>query len=120
MGALIACSHHASVREEMTWKCEQGRTAQSPHAQAVMFLFVKNSAIGAMHAGPWLCDQLKAAGKPVVTVEYDVWGNSVDGVHGFRPVKIDGKPFKDLLPPFEGVDSIGPNPLAAPFELPRK
>src|SRR5690242_4678068 len=86
--ALIGCSHHASVREEMTWKCDPGRTAHNPRAQSVMFLFVKNPAIGTLHAAPGLCDQLQAGGKPVVAVEYDVWGNSADGVHGYRAVKI--------------------------------
>lgn len=36
-----------------------------------------------------------------------------------RWVTIDGKSFKDALPPHEDVDSLGPNPLAIPFESAR-
>jgi hypothetical protein len=115
LGVLIGCNRHAHVREEMTWECQPGRAAQIPSAQPVLFRFVKNSGIAALHAAPGLCDQLQAAGKPIVTIDYEVWGNSVDGLHGFRALTIDGKSFKDLLP-HEGGDSLGPNPLAAPFE----
>jgi hypothetical protein len=115
MSALIGCSHHASVREEMTWKCDPERTAQNPRAQSVMFLFVKKPAIGSLHAAPGFCDQLKAAGKPVVAVEYDVWGNSADGVHGFRAVKIDGKPFEDSLRPSRASIHSGRIPSPRPL-----
>ena len=111
---MVGCNRHALVREEMTWQCEPGRAAQVPLAQPVTFSFVKNPAIGELHAAPGLCDQLRATGKPVVVVEYDVWGNSIDGAHGFRAVKINGKPFQDAVP-HGGVDSLGPNPLQAPF-----
>ena len=120
IGVLAGCNRHTHTREEMTWECQNGRADGIPPAQPVMFRFVKNPAIATLHAAPGLCDQLKSTGKPVVRIEYEVWGNSVDGLHGFRAVTIDGKPFKDSLPPREGVDSLGPNPLAAPFESTRR
>src|SRR6266404_1307266 len=115
IGVLAGCNRHAHTREEMTWECQNGRAALMPLAQPVMFRFVKNPGIATLHAALGLCDQLKATGKPVVTIEYEVWGNSVEGLNGFRAVTIDGKPFKDELPPRESLDSLGPNPLAAPF-----
>lgn len=113
---LSACNHHASVRAVMKWRCDAEETKRAPENQFVIFSFVENPAMATMHASPSLCDRLTASGKSTVMIDYDVWGNSFDGLKGYKATKIDGQPFVDALQAHQGVDSLGPNPLAKPFE----
>jgi hypothetical protein len=105
------------MREAMTWKCEPGRVAQDPTLQGVAFSFVKNPELGVLLAAPGLCTQLQAIGKPTVTIDYDVWGNPVEGLTGYQAKRIEGQAFHDVFATHT-ADSLEPNPLAKPFEQP--
>jgi hypothetical protein len=81
----------------MTWKCApEHYTRDYPKAQPVRFRFIEDPRFEDVVSGKGLCDQLKASGKKVVVVEFDTWGDSVQGLIGYRYVSIDGKPIIDV------------------------
>jgi hypothetical protein len=70
--------------------------AEYAEAQTVRFTFVEAPRYQEKVSGRSLCDQLKAAGKRTVVVEYDAWGNSYQGLIGYYEVSVDGKPIVDV------------------------
>jgi hypothetical protein len=81
---------HVRVQKEMTWRCapELAR-ADLPGYQAVRIRFAQDPRYGEVVVAKGLCDQLTSAARPVVLVDFDAWGNSRQGLVGFREVAID-------------------------------
>ena len=114
---LAGCTRHVSVRKEMTWECvPEHEMREYPEAQTVRFKFVEAPRYQEEVSGKGLCDQLRAAGKRTVMVDYDTWGNSFRGLIGYREVSVDGKPMVDVggwgSSGANGTkEEIGPHPL---------
>ena len=99
MGPLTAagCTHDIQVSKQMTWECAPEHYMRDyPQAQPVRFRFVEDPTFEDVISGKGLCDQLKASRKKVVVMEFDTWGNSVQGLIGFREVSVEGKPIIDV------------------------
>jgi hypothetical protein len=108
VGALLSvgCERRFVVEERMTWECAPELSMQQyPDAQPVRFRFVENPQFEEVEFGRGLCDQLNAAGRNVVVIKYEVWGNHSRGLIGFRPLLIDGKPIINA----GGMGSSGAN-----------
>ncbi len=122
--AATGCDRHRKVSKAMTWRCAPERYNPGyPAAQPVLFHFVENPHHEMLIYGGGLCDQLESSGKPVVSVEFDVWGSRRGGVRGIHEVKIDGQPLIDIGPGgWYGAhsngpdDPIGPHPFVHAFD----
>jgi hypothetical protein len=114
---------HVRMQKEMTWKCvpELSR-ADSPGYQAVRIRHVQDPRYGEVILGRGLCDQLTRAGKPVVLVDFEAWGNASQGLVGFREIAIDQRaiiPGIGSTSFFEQRDPTEPqgrHPLSTPFQ----
>jgi hypothetical protein len=116
---LTGCDRYVRVQKEMTWECAQEhQTPGYTEAQLVRFRYLEDPAYEEQTSGRSLCDQLKASGKKVVIVEFEAWGNSLRGLHGFREVAVDGKPIVDAggWGSSGATGATGPHPLTPVFE----
>lgn len=84
--ACIGCDQHHSVTEQMGWQCtgitDTGNQVY-PHVESVKLWFLDNPRFEERASGPSLCVDLSASGRPDVAVTFDVWGNRVQGLHGY-------------------------------------
>ncbi|MGH8338505.1 MAG: hypothetical protein ACRETL_17145 [Gammaproteobacteria bacterium] len=107
------------VTKEMNWECAPDSYMPAyPDAQPVRFRYLENPRYEEVVFGRGLCDQLKNNGKPVVPVEYELWGDRINGLRGFSEIAVDGKPIVNA----GGMGSSGddgspaPHPLQSAFE----
>jgi hypothetical protein len=118
------CDHHYRASFDMTWECTpELNKPEYPNAQTVRLRFVQDPAYFEEIAGRGLCDELKASNQSVVNVEYDMWGNSFNGLHGFNEVSIDGRPIVDAggyWGKSGANDPKGPSPISVAFEQMRR
>ena len=108
---------HMTVQETMTWACAPDRvTRDYPEAQAVRLRFVDNPAYEEVVFGKGLCESLSSA-KSVVTVEFNVSGNSHQGLVGYHVVSIDGKKVVRVggFNTSSVIGRAGPHPLSEHF-----
>jgi hypothetical protein len=114
--AMTGCNHSVRVTEQMTWECAPDRyMPQYPDPQPVRFRFVEDPRFEDVVSGRGLCDQLRRSGKSVVAVEFEAWGNSRRGLHGYREIAVDGKPIIDV----GGWTSSGASGRTGPHPLER-
>src|SRR5579863_173985 len=87
----ISCEREIRVRvaEPMSWECVPEHYMPAyPEAQPVRFRFVEDTHYEEVVSGRGLCDQLKNGGKPVVTVEFELWGDKVRGLRGWNEIAV--------------------------------
>jgi hypothetical protein len=82
----IGCDQHHSVTKEMGWQCtgtaDTGNQTY-PHVEGVKLWFLENPRYEERASGPSLCADLNSSGQPTVAVTFDVWGNRMQGLHGY-------------------------------------
>lgn len=93
--ASVGCERHVRLKTQMTWECPLPQPAGMERdtvagGQLARFRYADDPHYFEETTGKYLCDQLKAAGKPVVTIEWDAWGRG--GLRGYRELSIDGRP----------------------------
>jgi preprotein translocase subunit SecG len=112
---VLLSDRYFSVAEKMTWQCAPDQyQSWAPLAQPVRFRYLENPQYEEVASGKGLCDELKGSGRNVVLVEFAVWGNSFQGLRGFREVSVDGKPIINVGGSgYSGAygSDIGPHPL---------
>ncbi len=87
---IAGCSildQHRSVTKEMGWQCTgvaDIKDLTSPHVESIKMWFLENPNYEVRASGPHLCADLKQSGKPTVTATFDVWGNRLQGLHGYN------------------------------------
>jgi hypothetical protein len=115
---LCACDRHVQTRKEMTWACMPDRDYDG--LQWVEFHFVENPNYFHTEVGPQLCDALKSAGKPTVTMTFDLLGDFISGFRGSSALSIDGLStrFSDRNAGVGSFGTAGPgeDPLKAAFD----
>ena len=122
-GCSLSPLRHVREQKEMTWKCvpELSR-ADSPGYQAVRFRFVQDPRYGEVNLARGLCDQLTSAGKAVVLVDFEAWGNSSQGLVGYREITIDqravipGTGSTSFFEQHDPAEPRGQHPLSTPFK----
>ena len=80
------CDQHLLVTRQMGWQCtmvEDTGNAQFPHVEGVKMWFLENPRYEVRASGPSLCAELKAVGRPEVAATFKVWGNRIEGLHGW-------------------------------------
>jgi hypothetical protein len=95
----LGCEREVRLRvtKQMSWECAPEHYMRAyPEAQPVRFRYVENPHHEVVQSGRGLCDQLKSAGKPVVAVEFELFGDKVRGLRGFNPIAVDGTPIVDV------------------------
>ena len=88
-----------------------------PDAQPVRLRYVEKPNYHEVVSGKGLCDRLTKAGKEVVAVDFDAWGDWWNGLVGFEILAIDGEKIV-RAGGFGGsgvTGEAGPHPLAAYF-----
>lgn len=117
--------HEYHIEKMMTWECLPELTALQqktgdvvPGGQAVRFRFVEDPHYEVVQFGLGLCDRLKGASKPAVSVDFRAWGSSKHGLIGFNPESVDGQPIINAggMGSAGSTDAIGPHPLSKPFK----
>lgn len=102
------------VTKPMNWECAPDRYMPAyPDAQPVRLRFVENPHFEEVVSGRGLCDQLKSGGKTVVPVEYELWGDRINGLRGFSEISVDGRQIVDA----GGWGSSGSDDSPAPHPL---
>jgi hypothetical protein len=115
----------------MTWQCapEEYKPALPAHAdEYVRFRFVEEPHCYEVESARNLCTEMRSIGKPVVTVEFQVWGGfGPFRREGYNVVAVEGRPLRDIggwassgsndftgkCPIGEVIDSLG-NPFKSP------
>jgi hypothetical protein len=111
---LTGCNHSVRVIKQMTWQCAPDRyMPQYPEAQPVRLTFVEDPHFEDIVSGRGLCDQLRTSGKVVVAVEFEAWGNTREGLEGYRELSVDGRPIVDI----GGWTSSGASGRSGPHPL---
>jgi len=106
------------VTKQMSWECAPEHYMPAyPDAQPVRFRYVENPHYEEVTSGRGLCDQLKSAGKPVVAVEFELFGDMVRGLRGFNEIAVDGRHILNVggWGGSGGDGSKLPHPLEAEF-----
>jgi hypothetical protein len=106
------------VAKPMNWECAPDRyTPAYPDAQPVRLRFVENPHFEEVVSGRGLCDQLKNGGKTVVPVDYELWGDRVNGLRGFTALAVDGRQIVNAggWGSSGSDDSPAPHPLQSAF-----
>lgn len=106
------------MTKQMRWECAPEHYMPAyPEAQPVRFRYVENPHFDEIASGRGLCDQLKSRDKPVVAVEFEVWGDRVRGLRGFNEIAVDDKPIINVggWGGSGGDDSKLPHPLETEF-----
>jgi len=84
-GCFIA-DQHRSVTKEMGWQCTgvtDTKYERFPHVESIKMWFLENTHYEERATGPRLCADLEQSGKPTVAATFDVWGNGLQGLHGY-------------------------------------
>jgi hypothetical protein len=94
--------------------------AAYPDAQPVRLRFVEDPHYEEVVSGRGLCDQLTRSARPVVLVDFDVWGNWYRGLVGWREDAIDGESIVNAggAGSSGAHDPVGPHPLEVYFKTP--
>jgi hypothetical protein len=91
---IAGCYREVRTVKQMTWECEPAWDRHNyPEVQSVRFRYIDAPRYSELVPGRHLCDDLRASGKPVVLVEFVVFGDPWDGVRGTRISAIDGRPY---------------------------
>jgi hypothetical protein len=99
LALVTACSREVRVTRQMTWECvPQYDRPGFPNVQTVLMKYVENPRFTELEPGTHLCDQLKAIGRLQVPVQFVVFGNWWDGMHGYRIETINGMHFAAAAP----------------------
>lgn len=83
---FVGCDQHQAVTKQMGWQCTgiaDTGNARFPHVEGVKLWFLENPRYEERASGPSLCADLKASGFTDVAVTFDVWGNRIQGLHGY-------------------------------------
>lgn len=103
----------------MTWECapEEYKPAFTARPdEYVRFRFVKDPHWFEVESGKSLCSDMQKAARPVVTVEFELWGRS-HTLQGYRVTSVDGRPIYDAggWGHSGANDPSGPSPLNQAF-----
>lgn len=91
---LTGCYREVHVIKQMSWACEpKWDRTDYPGVQSVRFFYEEAPNRSELLPGRHLCDKLKASGRPVVNMEFVVFGNPWDGAQGYRIERIDNKSY---------------------------
>jgi hypothetical protein len=103
--ALICsgCDRHVHVTKEMAWEC---LPAEREIAKPVRFRYVEDPEYFDVVSGQGLCQRLQASAKRTAQVTYEVWGNSFQGLHGYRIESIDGQPVQNIDGPARSGQNV--------------
>ncbi len=106
---LCGCDRHVHVTKEMKWECVP--TEQS--STSVILRYLEDPQYFDVVASPDLCRQLQASGIATAKVTYDVWGNFVQTLHGYRIEWINGQAVHSSggSSGHDGTGSNKPHPL---------
>jgi len=75
----------------MGWQCTgiaDTGNQKFPHVEGVKLWFLENPRYEERASGPSLCADLERFRGPDVAVTFDVWGNRLQGLHGYNLVSI--------------------------------
>jgi hypothetical protein len=81
----------------MGWQCtgiSDTENSKFPHTEGIKLWYLENPRYEERASGPSLCADLRVSGRPDVTVTFDVWGNSLQGLHGYdlANIRVGSKP----------------------------
>ena len=91
------CTRTVRVSKQMTWECapeEFNRSFSAKPDEYVRFRFVENPRCFEVETSKNLCAELKEAGRPIVTVDFAIWGRR-QTVKGYETLAIDGRPLQN-------------------------
>jgi len=97
---LIGCTRTVNVAKQMTWECAPEEYKTGYYARPdeyVRFRYVDEPHCSEVESARNLCAELRLIGKPVVSVDFEVWG----GVgplsrEGYNIVTVEGRPLADV------------------------
>ena len=107
--------HSVRIQKQMTWESAPEEYKSAFYAKPdeyVRFRFVENPHCFEVESAKDLGAELRQAGTPVVSVEFEVWGGS-HGVRGHRMLAVDGRPLRDV----GGWGSSGSNDYSGPCPI---
>jgi len=84
-GCFISDQRH-SVTKEMGWQCTgvtDTKYERFRHVESIKMWFLENPHYEERASGPHLCADLEQSGKPTVAATFAVWGNALQGLHGY-------------------------------------
>src|ERR1700724_546277 len=95
LGILVSgCHRDVRISKQMTWQCEPSQDQKGyPDVQSVRFRFLESPSYSELVPGSHLCDSLRAQRKPIVTVDFTIFGDSWNGMRGYTIDAINGKPY---------------------------
>ena len=105
--AAVACQRTAVVTKEMTWECAPEEYKPAFVAKPddyVRLRFVENPHCFEVESRDDFCTVLRSYRKPVVNVEFQVWGGRWSA-QGYRLSRVEGRP----LPVSRGWSHSGSN-----------
>ncbi len=94
---LAGCERRKYVTGAMTWECAPEEYKPGYYARAdeyVRFRFVKDPHWFDVQSSKNLCSDMHKAARPVVDVEFELWGYS--HLHGYRVKSVDGRPMENV------------------------
>lgn len=107
--------HSVRIQKQMTWESAPEEYKSAFYAKPdeyVRFRFVENPHCFEVESAKDLGAELRKAEKPVVSVEFEVWGGS-HGVRGYRMLAVDGRPLRDV----GGWGNSGSNDYSGPCPI---
>jgi hypothetical protein len=94
---LMGCTRKVHITEQMTWERAPDEFKPAFYAKPdeyVRFRYVKNPHCFEVASAKNLGDDLSTAGRAIVSVEFEVWGEHHQ-VRGIRPLAVDGRELQD-------------------------
>src|SRR3954447_20095526 len=91
---LTGCTRTVLVTKQMTWECapEEFKPGYSAKPyEYVRFRFVENSRCFEVESSKNFCTDLKASGRSVVSVDFEITGRK-QTVQGYKMLAVDGRP----------------------------
>jgi hypothetical protein len=115
---LIGCGRRVNVTKQMTWECapdEYNATYYARPDEYVRFRFVEEPRCFEVESARNLCAELRSIGKPVVSVNFEVFGGPKPfSPEGYKMLAVEGLPLRDAggwadngSKDFSGVCPIG-------------